>query len=229
MKIKVCGMRDPRNIRKVASLDIDFMGFIFCPSSPRNAGEESSLASFLRSEQVQPESENAPKRVGVFVNSDTAEIVRCVKSYGLDYVQLHGSEDRMFVSQLKNMLVDSGICNIGIIKAINVTDEEDVKRWREFKDVADMLLFDTKGKAAGGNGKHFDWNVLKAYDGDLPFLLSGGIGSDDVGDVLAFSHKRMAGIDLNSRFETAPGLKDADKLRAFIEQIRRNEDGNSNE
>lgn len=216
-------MCDPRNIRTVATLDIDMMGFIFAPSSSRFVGDDSSLAHFLKTEPSLQVANGAPKRVGVFVNSRTADIAWNVDKYGLDYVQLHGDEDRAFVMRLNDTLVDSNNYDVEIIKAINVNDEEDVKRWREYKDVVDMLLFDTKGTAVGGNGTKFNWDVLQAYDGDLPFLLSGGIGPEDVDQVLSFHHKRLAGIDLNSRFEMSVRLKSIDKLAYFVNEIRSRE------
>lgn len=218
-------MRDPRNILSVASLDIDLMGFIFCPSSPRFVGEDSALADFLKTEECLQTSNGAPKRVGVFVNTTAANITWCVDNYNLDYVQLHGSEDRDFVMRLNDILADSDNSNVEIIKALSVKDENDVKRWREYEDVVDMLLFDTKGTAAGGNGTQFDWSVLNTYDGDIPFLLSGGVGPDDAQQVLSFHHKRMAGVDVNSRFEAASRLKDVDKLKHFIDNIRAGEYG----
>ncbi len=95
-----------------------------------------------------------------------------------------------------------------------------MKRWREYEGHADMLLFDTKCASVGGSGRKFDWSVLDAYDGDMPFLLSGGIGPDDADEVLAFRHPQCIGIDLNSKFEVSPAVKDVDKLKNFIEKIR---------
>lgn len=229
MKIKVCGMCDPRNIRAVAELDIDMMGFIFSPSSPRFVGESPALAHFLTSEPALSVKNGAPKRVGVFVNSRTADIAWIVDKYGLDYVQLHGNEDRAFVMRLNDTLADTDKYNIEIIKALSINDENDVKRWRDYKDVVDMFLFDTKGTVPGGTGMHFDWDVLKVYDGDIPFLLSGGIGPNDVQRVLSFHHKRMVGIDVNSRFEMSSRIKSIDKLAYFVNEIRAKEYAQTNE
>ena len=98
--------------------------------------------------------------------------------------------------------------------------KEDVMRYKEYEGSVDYLLFDTKCATSGGCGKHFDWSVLEAYDGNTPFLLSGGIGPEDIDNVKAFRHPMMAGIDLNSKFETEPGIKDIEKLKLFIRKIR---------
>jgi len=223
MKIKVCGMCNQRNIRNVASLDIDMMGFIFWPESPRFVGDDQTLAHFLSTEPHLSVAHGAPKRVGVFVDTTIADIVWTATKYGLNCVQLHGHEDRKFVMELNDTLADTDSFDVEIIKAISVDGEEDLRQWSEYKDVVDMLLFDTKGPSAGGNGEQFSWDVLQAYEGDIPFLLSGGIGPGDVKKVLAFRHRRMAGIDLNSRFEVSAGLKSLDKLSYFVNEIRANE------
>ena len=158
-------------------------------------------------------------RVGVFVDDMPQNIVTRVYNYKLDWVQLHGSESPVMIDNLKRTLIPDIKPDIKIIKAISVNTKEDVEKWRQYQGHVDMLLFDTKCKTVGGSGEHFDWSVLDSYDGDIPFLLSGGIGPDDADWVKAFHHPQFAGIDLNSRFETSPGVKDINLLKEFLKKL----------
>lgn len=223
MIIKVCGMREAQNIREVMTLGVDMIGMIFWPKSPRfvpmvrsRAGiipdKASSSLTGIEAKQV--------KRVGVFVDAMPQEIITCAYNYHLDYIQLHGSESPVMIDNLRRTLVPDILPEVRIIKALSIREADDVKRWREYEGHADMLLFDTKCKCVGGSGVQFDWSVLEGYDGNIPFLLSGGIGPDDAERVKAFRHPMLAGIDLNSRFEIEPALKDVDKLRTFIANVR---------
>jgi len=223
MKIKVCGLREPDNIRAVAGLGVDFLGFIYAEKSPRSVYYDFDIDEFWMREKAKSSLPIGVAKVGVFVNQDILDVTSTLVGADLTHIQLHGNETKRYIRELRKNLHAIGKDGVKIIKALSVEDEEGVKRWRDYEDVADMLLFDTKGKAVGGNGVKFDWGVLKAYDGDIPFLLSGGIGPDDAERVLCFHHERCIGIDLNSRFETVPGVKDVGKLRDFIEQIRNNE------
>lgn len=213
MQIKVCGMREPDNIREVAALKIDYMGFIFSEKSPRYVSSDIDFGNCMLSP-------DAPKRVGVFVDATIDSIVSHAERFRLNYVQLHGNESRDMIAELKKAFVASAMPDVRIIKAISVVDADDVKRWRLYEGIVDMLLFDTKGRVPGGNGKQFDWSILNTYDGDIPFLLSGGIGEGDAQRVLSFKHERMIGVDLNSRFEISPALKDVASLARFINEIR---------
>lgn len=147
-------------------------------------------------------------------------IVTRVYNYGLDYVQLHGDESRITCDNLRRTIDPDIRPGLRIIKAIPVADARDIDRWREYDGAVDMLLFDTRSDSVGGSGNRFDWTLLDRYDGDIPFLLGGGIGPDDVDRVRAFHHPQFVGIDLNSRFETQPGIKDIHLLRNFINAIR---------
>ena len=227
--IKVCGMRDAENIRQVEALGVDMMGFIFWPQSSRYVSE---CPSYLPVHA---------KRVGVFVDEDPERICRIADEYQLDYIQLHGHESPETVSHLSSLhaslftlhsskllpLVRGGgplaveECVSSprgglLIKAFNIATAEDFCQTKPYEGIVDYFLFDTKGKSVGGNGEKFDWNVLDAYSGNTPFLLSGGIGPDDAECLKAFHHPRFVGIDLNSRFETKPGYKDIQKLKEFI-------------
>lgn len=185
-------MCDPRNIAAVAALKPDFMGFIFYKKSPRFVGA-------LSPETVR----NIPasiKKVGVFVNEEMAVIEKIVAEYGLDFVQLHGDESVAFCRALK------GKC--GVIKATSIV------RAPLYEKVVDYLLFDTPTPQYGGSGKRFDWSELQNYTGDTPFFLSGGIGVEHGSEVRALD---VFAVDVNSRFETQPGMKDIELLKEFIE------------
>ncbi len=198
---KVCGMREAGNIREVEALGIDWMGFIFWAHSARNV---SLKPDYLPSRC---------KRVGVFVNAPMAFIREKVREFGLDILQLHGSEDEDFIRQLRAELP-----SLTLVKALNVAREEDLEQSKRYEGLCDYLLFDTKAEKVGGNGKAFDWNILHSYKGDTPFLLSGGIGPDDKERLRAFHHPQMAGIDLNSRFEIRPAVKDIHLLKSFLHE-----------
>lgn len=205
MLIKVCGMREPGNIAAVASLHPDMMGFIFYPLSPRYAGN-------LLPEAVQALPPDIQK-TGVFVNEDEAVLFDRVERYGIDVIQLHGTESPDFCRKCR----DRGF---RVVKAVGIAGAEDFGVCDAYTGCCDMLLFDTKSRKHGGTGQAFDWELLKSYRGELPFLLSGGIGAADVSRIQALPQERLAGIDLNSRFETAPGIKDYELLAAFIEELR---------
>ena len=200
MIIKVCGMREAENIREVERLGIDLMGFIFWPKSSRYVSKRPDYLP----RQV--------KRVGVFVDEDPEEVKRLADNYSLDYIQLHGHETPEVISYLRT----SASPPPRMIKVFNIATEEDLSQTLPYEGLADLFLFDTKGQSVGGNGVKFNWDVLDAYQGSTPFLLSGGIGPDDAAQVNAFRHPKCIGIDLNSRFELSPGLKDIAKLKEFI-------------
>ena len=205
MKIKVCGMREADNIREVERLGIDLMGLIFWPQSSRYVSEKPDYLP------------THCQRVGVFVDEDIERVKRIADEYTLDYIQLHGHETPEYIRALH--VVEGLPVDIRIIKAFNIATAADLEATKPYEGVADLFLFDTKGKRVGGNGEKFDWSVLSAYDGNTPFLLSGGIGPDDAERVKAFRHEKCIGIDLNSRFETAPGLKDIASLRRFLTHL----------
>ena len=227
MKIKVCGMREAQNIEDVMALDIDMIGFIFYPKSSRYVSEISSHAGIIPDmasiDIKRHKAENAArkiKKVGVFVDDMPQNIVTRVYNYELDYIQLHGSETVTYIDNLRRTLVPDIAPDIKIIKAISIREADDVKRWRRYEGHIDMLLFDTKCDTAGGSGKKFEWELLKQYDGNIPFILSGGISPDDAEEVRAFRHPQCIGIDINSCFETGPALKDIPLLRTFITAVR---------
>ena len=195
MIIKVCGMCEADNIREVEMLGIDMMGFIFWPKSSRFASQRPDYLP------------KRVKRVGVFVDEDPEQVKRLADDYDLDYIQLHGQESPSYIFQLGGL---------HIIKVFNISTAEDLLQAQPYEGIVDYFLFDAKGKSVGGNGEKFNWDVLSAYNGSTPFLLSGGIGPDDATNVKAFHHPKCIGIDLNSRFELSPGLKDVAKLKEFM-------------
>ena len=217
--IKVCGMREADNIRDVEALGIDMMGFIFWPKSSRYVSQRPDYLP------------KRVKRVGVFVDEEPEQVRRLAGEYGLDYIQLHGHEMPEVISYLRT----PALPHPRIIKAFNISTAEDLLLTQPYEGLVDYFLFDAKGKSVGGNGEKFNWDVLEAYQGSTPFLLSGGIGPDDAERVNAFvrgdsfdersgkgerqSARKCIGIDLNSRFELAPGLKDITKLREFISNL----------
>ena len=192
-------MREADNIRDVETLGIDMMGFIFWPKSSRYV----SLRPDYLPKHV--------KRVGVFVNEDPEQVKRLADDYDLDYIQLHGHESPEYIFQLGGL---------HIIKAFNISTAEDLLQTQPYEGLVDYFLFDAKGKSVGGNGEKFNWDVLSAYQGSTPFLLSGGIGPDDATNAKAFHHPKCIGIDLNSCFELSPGLKDINKLKEFLKQVK---------
>ena len=201
MKVKVCGMRDAENIREVEALGIDMMGFIFYPKSSRYVSE--------RPEYLPTKC----KRVGVFVDEDIENIKKIADDYALDFIQLHGHESPEQISHLNCQL---STVNCQLIKAFNIATKEDLDATAPYAGLVDYFLFDTKGKNVGGNGEKFDWSILDAYNGDTPFLLSGGIGPDDAERIIDYHHPKCIGIDLNSRFEIEPGIKDILELKTFL-------------
>ena len=212
-------MRDADNIRDISALGVDMIGLIFYPPSPRYVQQFSSGAGIIP--DYAPDMGKTPLRVGVFVNDMPQNIVTRVYNYKLDYIQLHGNEPRETLENLRATIDPDIKPKIKIIKAISVSSAEDIKKYKEYVGAADLFLFDTKCKTVGGSGEQFDWQVLLAYDGDVPFLLSGGIGPDDAELIKNFHHPKCIGIDLNSKFEIEPALKDVEKLKQFLVKVKK--------
>lgn len=206
MKIKVCGMRDGENIRQVSCLGIDYMGLIFYGRSPRAvSGSPSYLPSGI-------------KLTGVFVDASYGDICDRVKEFGLSAVQLHGDETPGFCREIKSLGVE-------VIKGVRVAQVSDFEVAALYEGACDYLLFDTACSGYGGSGKRFDWGLLADYSGSVPFFLSGGIVLESVTDILSFRHPQFAGIDINSGFEKAPAVKDAAKVKEFINSLKIKDNG----
>lgn len=199
-------MKIPENMRAVAALQPDFMGFIFYPKSPRYAEplDFSTLNALPKS----------IKKIGVFVNEDLEDILTIATKYDLDGVQLHGTE-------LVKMCAELRKAGFIVIKAFPVAEAYNFKVTKAYEGTCDYFLFDTKTDAYGGSGVKFNWGMLNEYVGETPFLLSGGIAADDAEAILKIEHPKLAGIDLNSKFEVKPGLKNVELLSEFLKEIRK--------
>ncbi|MDR1259575.1 MAG: phosphoribosylanthranilate isomerase [Tannerellaceae bacterium] len=210
MIIKVCGMCHRENILQVARLGADWIGFIFWAGSERWVDAdrfESMMGAYHRS---------APfKKAGVFVNAFIEDIMGTATRCRLDYLQLHGDESPVICHTLQKR-------GFRLIKAFHIEAKEDLERTAEYEGRADYFLFDTRCSGYGGSGRSFDWQVLRAYTGKTPFLISGGINPGSLEAIRGFSHPCFAGIDLNSGFETVPGLKDISRLTPFIRSLKTN-------
>jgi phosphoribosylanthranilate isomerase len=207
MKLKVCGMKF--NSTEVAELHPDYLGFIFWKPSKRFFDGE---IPYLPSEI---------KKIGVFVDAEIEDILQKVEEHDLSLVQLHGQETVDYCSELKENLSQTKI-----IKVFSVNDDFNFKVIVEYEKVCDFYLFDTKGKLPGGNGYGFDWMLLKNYPSKKPYFLSGGIGLGEMGSLKKFllqpESKYCHAIDVNSKFEMEPGLKEIKKLKEFKELIIEN-------
>ena len=200
--IKVCGLCEVDNIREVEQLDgVDLAGFIFYPKSPRYVYERPSYLP------------TKVRRVGVFVNENKETIRMYADRFELEYIQLHGHESPAYCRSL-------GKDGLKIIKAFSIAHAVDLKHVYEYEDACELFLFDTKCKQYGGSGNQFDWNLLNAYTGYTPFLLSGGINQYSAPALNEFRHPSLAGYDLNSRFELRPGVKDIERLRQFLTLLK---------
>ena len=209
MEIKVCGMRDKENMhRLIEEIHPDWMGLIFYSKSPRFVSDEQSLEL----------AKISISKVGVFVNETEAEILRKVAHFNLKAVQLHGTESPEFVEELSKKT------KAEIWKVISVGNEIDWGKLKGYLPFVSKFLFDTASPKHGGTGQKFDWSILETYPFDKGFLLSGGIDEESGEAVQAFASRnpRMQGVDLNSKFEVAPGLKNIEKLKNFIQQLPRN-------
>lgn len=203
LKLKVCGMRNPQNIGELLSLNPDYMGMIFYDKSSRNVGTELD-SSYIREL-------NSVKKIGVFVNETEAVMEEKVKEFGLDFLQLHGQESPELCSRLKKK-------GIGIIKVFSIGNEFDFAQLQAYEAFVDFFLFDTKGKHPGGNGVVFNWEILSQYTGTKPFFLSGGISLENIKNLP--EHPKLYAIDVNSKFERSPGLKNIDQLKKLTLSIK---------
>ncbi len=201
IKIKICGMRDLQNIEKIARLSPDFMGFIFYEKSPRNVTH------------TLPKISQSVQKVGVFVNADLNFIREKIKNYHLQVVQLHGKETPQFCNEIQKL-------GVKVWKVFNVDNHFNFDRVKPYVSCCEYFVFDAKGKAYGGNGIKFNWDNLKKYTEKIPFLLSGGVSLQDIETLKYFRHAQMVGVDVNSKFEISPAVKDRYKLEIFIRKLR---------
>ena len=229
MKLKVCGMKYVENIQYVAALKPDYLGFIFYEKSKRNF------------QGIIPELPKSIKKTGVFVNEYIEIVISLVEEYRLDAIQLHGDESEKYVAELKNHLSERRALfieenkqikkkknqhyisksEVEIIKVFGIKDEFNFDVLKPYLEVVDFFLFDTKGKERGGNGVKFDWSVLEKYPFKKPFFLSGGIGSEDIEQIqiVRKTDLPLYALDVNSKFESKPGVKKIEELRQFKNKI----------
>lgn len=208
MKLKVCGMKHPENIKELAKLDIDYMGFIFYEKSPRFA-------------EIPVELPDQIQKVGVFVNESIDLILEKVKSFRLKVIQLHGHETLQFCEELNQVLRNSGYLDLKLWKVFSIKSPSDFKGIEDYSFYVDGYLFDTKGQYRGGNGEKFDWRLLEKHNFSKPVMLSGGIGPEDVEQVSQlYRDGLIAGVDINSGFEDEPGLKNINLVNEFLQNLR---------
>jgi phosphoribosylanthranilate isomerase len=206
MKIKICGMKEAQNIQEVAKLNPDLMGFIFYEKSARYV-DAKILADAV---QTLPSSIS---KVGVFVDEELEKVLDLCNSFGLKYAQLHGKETPEYCEKIK-----AG--GISVIKVFHMDKTFDLSQVEAYENYSEVFLFDTKTKGYGGSGKHFDWSLLNQYTLDTPFLLSGGISTEDLTTIKALNIPKLMGIDVNSRVEISPGNKDVNKVKELILKTR---------
>ena len=194
-------MKETENITEISALQPDYLGFIFWEKSKRNM----TLATI-------PELPETTKKVGVFVDASIQEITAKINQYQLDVIQLHGNESVIFCRNVKKLGVE-------VIKVFSMNSNFNFSLVKEYVLAVDYFLFDTKGKLPGGNGITFDWNVLENYHFNVPYFLSGGIGTTEIDGIKEFlkspAAKKCYAIDVNSRFEKKPGIKNKIKLQKF--------------
>lgn len=214
-KIKVCGLRDPGNIEQVCELEPDFVGYIFYKGSKRFVGKNPDPAIFrIPGPRI--------SKVGVFVNEEITRVRQLIDQYFLDMVQFHGGESPEYC----RLFMDSGI---PVIKAVDPGSLEQARKTgsRKVSGISqgyarevEYFLFDTPGSDYGGTGERFNWSLMDRYRLKVPFFLSGGIGPEDATPLSGLCHRSFFGVDVNSRFELSPGLKDIMLLDKFISEIK---------
>lgn len=205
MKLKVCGMRDVENIKALIELKPDFIGFIFYDKSPRFVSNDADI-DFINSIPREI------RKVGVFVNATVDYILQNVRKYGLNYVQLHGNEMPDFCRNLR-------LKGVNIIKAFRVDNDFIFSQVNNYKPHVDFFLFDAKGDGYGGNGISFDWSILKRYDNQKPYFLAGGVSLENL-DILENIIPQPYALDVNSKFEIEPAIKNIEKLEELLDKIR---------
>jgi phosphoribosylanthranilate isomerase len=207
--IKVCGITEFKQMKQLDGLNIDFAGFIFFKDSPRYVGNK-NLANELKNADFDI------KKVGVFVNPELIDVLTAIDEYGLDAVQLHGDESPEMCEDLST--------EVEVIKAFRISDDilNIDEMVADYDDVCDFYLFDKATAGAfGGTGKQFDWKILAKAKIEKPFFLSGGIGPDDIDKIKKFKHPDFFGVDINSKFEKEPGVKDMVKVLQFKQGLKK--------
>ena len=211
MKLKVCGLTKINQIQELISLNTDFLGFIFYEKSPRFVLNHLSLEEISEI--------NHQGKVGVFVNETVEKISEISEKAKLSFIQLHGDEDEKFILQLRQILGN----NIKIIKVIRIGNQsfdELQKTINQQPSTVNYLLFDTDSKAFGGTGKTFDWQILNEIEIPIPYFLSGGISLENIHQLSTINQQPLA-LDINSKFETEPGIKNLEKIKKFTQIVNK--------
>jgi len=209
MRVKVCGMTSTQQVHQLEEMGVEFAGFIFYPKSPRYVFKSMPATDIKRIK-------GKINKVGVFVNADADEVLRTVDQCGLYLVQLHGDESPRVCERIANY--------VSVIKAFRIAEDDHIEwKVRDYYDAVDMYMFDTEGAGYGGTGKKFNWELLKEQNIRKPFFLSGGITPDDAENLKTFQKESVAkdlfAIDINSKFEVMPGVKDLEKVKGFVEGL----------
>jgi phosphoribosylanthranilate isomerase len=205
MKIKVCGLREAGNIEAVAALKPDYMGFIWYTQSPRYV--------YRLPKDVLANLPAGIIKTAVFVNENVDIINALIHEFDFNAVQLHGQESPETCAELKQ--------EVQVLKAFGIDEQFDFGQLQAYAGKVDYFLFDTKTEKHGGSGRIFNWDVLNEYQLDVPFFLSGGLSLENLAEVKNIKHPAFYGVDLNSRFETAPGMKDIDKLKQAFAMLNK--------
>lgn len=206
IKVKVCGMRDAKNIEEISAGGPDMLGFIFHPGSARYVGEQPDPSLFRIAGK-------GILTTGVFVDVQPETILEVVRRYSLNQIQLHGRESIHECGMLR-------AAGYSVIKAFALSRDFDFGELASFVPVCDYFLFDTPTTKHGGSGLKFQWELLEKYRLEKPFFLSGGIGPQDARMILDLHHPALYAVDINSKFELSPGIKDIRKVKQFILQIK---------
>ena len=221
MIIKVCGMREAHNIHEVSQLDIDWVGLDFLPNSERYVSQISSCAGIIPdysslsdlSSDESSQQQQRPILCGVFADDMPQNIVTRVFNFKLDVIQLNGEESMVMIDNLRRTLDPDIHAGIKIMKRLVITKREDIEKYKEYAEGVDYFLFDIQDNLK-------DWSVLEAYDGKVPFLVSGNIGIEEANKIKTFSHPQFYGISINEKFETAPAVKDVALMKNFLEKVK---------
>ena len=220
MIIKVCGMRDAVNIHNVSQLGVDWIGLNFCSSDERYVSQISSCAGIIPDYgtlKINTSESNRPKLCGIFKDDMPQNIVTRVYNFNLDIVQLDGDESPVMMDNLRRTLDPDIHAGIKIMKTINISTCEDINQYKPYAESADYFLFNIQSSDDGSK----DWTILEAYNGNIPFLLSGNIGIDDIASINNFSHPQVYGINVDHKFEEEPAMKNINLLKTFLESIKR--------
>jgi len=209
MRVKVCGMTQPAQVEALEKLGVAFSGFIFYQKSPRYVLRHMTTQQIRAFKNI--------NKVGVFVNANADDVISMVDECRLHMVQLHGDETPKYCEKIADY--------ISVVKVFRIGEQDNIEwKIRDYMDVCDMFLFDTAGSGYGGTGKKFDWNLLKDVYVGKPYFLSGGIDPDDASEIKKFSEtkagKALFALDINSKFETSPGVKDISKIEKFLNVVK---------